>query len=95
MNKLPGFWGQYLYNIILGIDQMVNVLLLGDPDESLSGRTGRAMQSGKPKRFIPLFAKFVDWLFLVIFKEKNHVLNAIEPEERPKEKELWSWIKED
>ena len=94
MNKLPGFWGQYLYNWILGIDQFINVILLGDPDESISGRTGRAMQSGKPKWFVPPFARFNDWLFWVIFKERDHNLNAIEPEERPHEKELWSWIRE-
>ena len=94
MNKLPGFWGQYLYNLILSVDQFANAVLLGDPDESLSGRTGRAMQSGRPKKFVPTLAKFMDWLFWVIFKEKDHVLNAIEPEERPLEKELWSWIKE-
>jgi len=90
---LKGF-SQYLYNVALGIDQMINVVLLGDPDESISGRTGRAMTSGKPKRLVPGLARFIDWLFWVIFKERNHVLNAIEPEERPHEKELWSWIKE-
>lgn len=94
MNKLPGKGGQYLYNLILGLDQFINTILLGDPDESISGRIGRAMQSGRPKCFVPYLAHFNDWIFWVIFKEKDHNLNAIEPEERPFEKELWSWIRE-
>lgn len=94
MNKLKGKGGQFLYNLILSLDQLLNVLLLGDPDESISGRTGRAMASGKPKRFVPVMASFLDWLFWVIFKEENHVQNAIEPEERPHEKELWRWVRD-
>ena len=84
---------QYLKNLLLTFDQAINVLLLGDPDESISGRLGRSMRSGKPKWFVPPVAHFVDWLFWTIVKEKDHTLNAIEPEEMPIEKELWSWIK--
>ena len=84
---------QYLYNLALSFDQSINAILLGDPDESISGRCGRAVASGNPKWFVVPLAKFVDLLFLVLFKEKDHVKNAIEPEEFPHEKELWSWIK--
>ena len=86
---------QYGYNLALSLDQFVNAILLGDPDESISGRTGRAMKSGKPKWWIPAQHKFIDWLFLTLFKEKDHCFNGMEPEERPYEKELWSWQKED
>lgn len=85
---------QYFYNVGLGLDQFVNVLLLGDPDESLSGRLGRAQLSGRPKWFVPPIVKFNDWLWFVIRKEINHSVNAVEPEERPHEKELWSWVKD-
>jgi hypothetical protein len=87
------FLKQYFYNLLLGADQWINTILLGDPDESLSGRTGRAMASGKPKWFVPAFARLVDWLLFSLVEERNHVKNSIEPEERPLEKELWSWIK--
>jgi hypothetical protein len=84
---------QYIYNLGLGIDQFINVLLLGDPDESLSGRTGRAMLSGTPVFFVPFLWRFIDFVALVLAGELNHCINAVENEERPHEKELWSWIK--
>ena len=85
---------QYIYNLGLGLDQFINVLLLGDPDESLSGRMGRALISGAPKWWVIPAAKVLDSVVLALFGERNHCLNAVEQEERPKEKELWSWIKE-
>jgi hypothetical protein len=87
------FIGQYFYNLLLAYDQFFNAVFLGDVDESISGRTGRAIASGKPKWWVRYLAKFVDWLFLTLIGEKDHVKNAIEPEERPMEKELWSWIR--
>jgi hypothetical protein len=84
---------KYLYNLALAFDQFVNALLLGDPDESISGRTGRAIASGRAKWWVKPLATHIDWMFCYIFGEKNHVANAIEPEEKPLERELWSWIK--
>jgi hypothetical protein len=84
---------QYAYNLLLGLDQMVNVVLLGDPDESLSGRTGRAMMSGQAKWFVSPLSRGLDILAILLTGERDHCRNAVEPEERPKEKELWSWIK--
>lgn len=84
---------QFIYNLFLGIDQFSNVLLLGDPDESLSGRTGRAMLSGRPRFFVRPLYVFIDYFALALFGEVNHCLNAVEHEERPYEKELWSWVR--
>ena len=84
---------QYLYNLGLGLDQFLNVILLGDPDESVSGRLGRAMKSGKPKWFVPTLVKINDKAWYLIRKEIDHSINAIEENETPKEKELWSWHK--
>lgn len=84
---------KYCYNLALGFDQFMNAILFGDPDESISGRTGRALISGNPKWWVPFFGRHVDWMFLHLFGEKDHVRNSIEPEETPKEKELWSWIR--
>jgi hypothetical protein len=85
---------QFAYNVGLSLDQLVNVLLLGDPDSSLSSRLGRAYASGRPKWFVtPLMrANDAAWKFLT--GEENHSVNAIEPEETG-DKELWSWIKND
>lgn len=81
---------QYAFNIALGFDQWVNTLLLGDPDDTLSGRCGRALASGKPKWFVPYLAGFVDYLFLKLFNQKNHCLDSIEPEDRMTY-EIWKW----
>jgi hypothetical protein len=83
---------QYLFNIALGLDQFVNVLLLGDPDDSISGRCGRAMASGKPKSGVKILAPIVDYIFLKLFDEKDHCKDSIEPEEQMYY-EIWDWHK--
>lgn len=87
------FLTQYFYNLLLAYDQFLNAVLLGDPDESISGRTGRALVSGRAKWWVPSLGRIIDFIFLLLAREPNHVKNSIEPEERPMEKELWSWIK--
>jgi hypothetical protein len=86
--------GQYLFNIALGFDQFINVLLFGSPDESISGRLGRAAASGRPKPYVNAIRCFVDVIFAVVFGDKNHCRSSIEPEENVIEHELWSWIKD-
>lgn len=36
----------YLYNLHVALSQLVNVILGGDPDESLSGRVGKSVAAG-------------------------------------------------
>lgn len=87
------FLGQYIYNLILGADQFFNVILLGDPDESISTRCSRAIRSGNAKLWVYPLASFVDLLFdnAIYTLEENHIENSYEPDEKA-EKELWSWI---
>lgn len=84
--------GQFLFNILYWIDCGGNMLFLGDPSETISSRTGRAMRSGKPRWFVPYLAKFIDKLFNVLAGQRNHVINYIEHDEDFKH-EIWSWIK--
>jgi hypothetical protein len=93
-NMYPkGNWlQQYLFNIALGLDQFINVLLLGDTDDSISGRCGRAMASGKPKWFVKILTPVIDWLFLKLFNDEDHCKNSIESEESMSY-EIWSWHK--
>lgn len=81
---------QYIFNLALAYDQLVNVILLGDPDDSISGRCGRAIASGKPKWWVPYLAAHVDWVFLTFFNQKDHCKDSIEEGEKY-EKELWKW----
>ena len=82
---------EYGFNYAYSLDQTANTLWLGDPDETISSRTGRAIESGKAKRWVYWFAKFVDCLFLM-FGDENHVQKSIE--QRKFTKELDSWIKD-
>ena len=40
-NLTNNFWFKYLWNILIAIDQFVNVLAFGDPDETISSRMGK------------------------------------------------------
>lgn len=77
---------QYLYNLALGISQLLSVILGGDPDESVSSRTGKAIKAGK-WWFIKVQGPFIDWLTL----EKDHCIKSIEYDEG--RKQLWDWAK--
>jgi hypothetical protein len=82
---------QYSYNLALACSQLFNTVLLGDPDESISGRLGRSYLSGRPKWFVEPWMGAVDWFFVIVFNELNHCVNSVEYTETH-DKELWSWI---
>ena len=42
--------GSYFKNVLIGIDQLVNALLGGDPDETVSSRVGKAAAAGSQGR---------------------------------------------
>ena len=83
----------YSFYVLYSIDQFANTLWLGDANETVSSRTGRAMLSGKPKWFVPPFPNLVDWLAM-LFGDENHVRKSVE-KELTQHRELWSWIKEE
>lgn len=63
---------KYIHNILISLDQLANVLLFGDPDETISSRLGRNYQGSWMERF-------VDWMFR---KQKDHHCEgAIEQDE--------------
>jgi len=61
----------YLINILLSIDQFANVIMLGDPDETISSRAGRVFPDSE-------WRKFIDKLF---FWQTDHCHKAIEDSE--------------
>ena len=85
------FLGQYIFNLLLGFDQFINVVILGDPDMSISTRVAHAQKTGKPKWFVKPLGKFIDFLFMPF--EDNHIENSWEQDELG-EKELWKWYHE-
>lgn len=77
---------QFTYNVGLVLSQVGSVLLLGDPDETISSRTGKASRSGRP-----WFKKVQEPFINFLFQDDKHCFNAIEEEEGCKE--LWHWVK--
>lgn len=83
---------KYIFNLFLAIDQALNTVLLGHPDETLSSRLGRTI--GRERYFWVRPARlFVDFIFYPI--EKDHCLVSIMPLEqqnfRSFDYEIWSW----
>lgn len=62
---------QYVINQLLSFDHVINSLLLGDPNETLSQRTARAARYGKK------LAKVICWCLNII--NKNHCEWSLQP----------------
>ena len=62
---------KYIGNNLIALDQQLNALLLGSPDETLSSRAYRADVSNK--LFGKLFRPLIDYLF---FWQKYHCYSA-------------------
>jgi len=71
---------QYFWNILISIDQLVNTIFGGDPDETISSRMGKWSRDGKNdhglKKPIYKIANFIVELF-----EKDHFEKSIEEDE--------------
>lgn len=68
MNKLK----KYCWNLLISIDQLVNTIFGGDPDETISSRLGKDRKKN-------CVTKFLSW-FLDRF-EGSHVEKSIEDDE--------------
>lgn len=65
---------KYFWNLLISIDQFVNTLFGGDPDETISSRMGRAIR--KNECFL---CKGICW-FLSFF-DKDHCAKSVEKDE--------------
>jgi len=84
---------QYGFNLMIGVDQMANVVLLGFPDETISGRTGRAIVSGSARWYIRIWWRILDFAAACL-GDPNHSIKSIEDEDAFNEREeLWYWSK--
>jgi hypothetical protein len=61
----------YIKNIAIGVDQLLNTFLLGSPDETLSSRAYRAYRDGKILGKI--FRPVINCMF---FWQKDHCFGA-------------------
>ena len=62
----------YLYHVLIALDQLINTLLAGHADETLSSRAWRAYT--KPTIFGKIFKPLIDGLFYLF--EKDHCYHA-------------------
>lgn len=67
----------YIWNILIALDQFWNTVFLGDPDETISSRAGKA--ASQKKKWGCVLCKFLD-LF-----EKDHCIKSIELDEGSRE----------
>jgi hypothetical protein len=68
----------YVLNIMVAVDQLVNAMLLGDPDETISSRVGKGARSNIA---LSAFEFLIDLMFLPIEGEWNHCKRHIEIDE--------------
>lgn len=61
---------KYITNVLIGFDQFINVLFLGQPDETISSRAWRCKDVSSFWRFM---RKFIDLLF---FFQPQHCFKA-------------------
>lgn len=74
---------QYCFNFFLCMSQLGSTILGGDPDESISSRTGKGMLKKHP------VAMVLGTIINTILWDKNHCVNSIERDEG--RKQIWRW----
>lgn len=73
---------QWLYNVIIALDQLFNALIGGGADETLSSRTYRgAILAKNPRKRWRVLYKIIN----AIFFDKNHCKTAYESEKNRKQ----------
>ena len=52
----------YFYNLGVGVDQLANTILGGNPDQTISGRLGRRIQEGKATKLEIVLCRILSFL---------------------------------
>jgi hypothetical protein len=67
---------QYIYNILVWIDEGLSTIFLGSPHETCSSRLGRHYDTSRVAR---ICADGVNYVALHVFGQKDHCQTNIEP----------------
>jgi len=87
-NNMLSALKKYGWNLLLSVDQLVNAVLAGDPDETISSRIGKVKQShGGSIPWRRPVLKIVDHFLDIV--ETGHTVNSIETDEGSAE--VWNW----
>lgn len=76
--------GRYSYNLLIALDQFGNVLIGGDPDETISSRLGKSQRGDYGPLWVTRmrpFSRIVDGFFFYVFGQKDHCKFSIEEDE--------------
>lgn len=73
---------EYRYGIWIAQDQLVNALLYGNPDVTVSSRVGWLTEQGSTTALY--MAKFIDSVFYLAIGQENHCKVSIEKDEEHK-----------
>jgi hypothetical protein len=94
---------QFLYNLLITIDQVLNTILLGHPDETLSSRLGRSIGKERyfwvsPLRVIIDTIFWFDKKYLLDGRILGHCEKSVMPLEQQNfrtviDYEVWRWSK--
>lgn len=69
----------YIRRLLIAIDQLGNTITGGDPDETISSRTGKAAILGK--RWALILERIINAIFLRLTGERDHCRASIEGDE--------------
>lgn len=82
MSKIKLAWlviRAYGFNLFVLVTTTINTVTGGDPGETLSSRLGKGKLSGKPVH--TFLSRIVDLAFEMIFNQRNHCVQSIQPDE--------------
>lgn len=67
---------KYFWNVVIAVDQLVNAILGGDPDETISSRLGKVVaRNADSNNLAWLICYMLDWI------DPGHCQKAIEKDE--------------
>lgn len=69
---------KYFWNLLIAIDQLFNAILLGDPDQTISGRLGNYLEYNTSTWQYKI-ANVICWFLRKL--DKNHCKKSIEIDE--------------
>jgi hypothetical protein len=69
---------RYFWYLLVAVDQLLNVLVGGFPDETFSARTWRKAEAGQ--WFWQALRRLIDGFFRLIFKQDDHCQKSYENE---------------
>lgn len=69
---------RYLWNLLIAVDQLLNVVVGGYPDETFSARTWRKAEADQ--WFWRAMRRLIDWFFMKAFKQGEHCKKSYDSE---------------